>query len=140
MSYVEMAAKAGVTEGTVRRKMHRLTEEGIVRVVAVANPFALGYGSPAIISISAMPGLILEVAEQLEKLPGVRFVALTTGTADLIVEGYWENNVELTRFLTEEMARVKGIRDFSTSLVLRILKQSYEMGAPGKSISEVVSD
>lgn len=130
MSYVEIADRVGVAGATVRRKLNRFMEDGTIRIVAVADPFTMGYKSPAIIFIKAEANRVLEVSEQLHNLPGVRFVALATGQADLILEGCWANNRELARFVTEDLARVRGIREFSTSLVLRIVKQSYELGLP----------
>lgn len=138
MSYVDMAEAIGVTEGTIRRKFHRLIEEGVVKIAAVASPFAIGFDTPAIISVKTETNKVLEVAEQVCRLPGVRFVALTTGSFDLILEGYWANNQELARFLTEELARVQGISEYSTSLVLRIVKQTYDCGVP--SVSEAVNE
>lgn len=130
MSYVEMAERIGVTEGTIRRKVNRLLEADIIKVAAVADPHAIGFDSPAIITIKAESDKVPHVAEQLALLPSVRFVALTTGSYDIIVEGYWANNQELAKFLTVELAKVKGIREYSTSLVLKILKQTYDWGVP----------
>lgn len=136
MSYVEMAEIIGVTEGTIRRKVNRLVEEGIIKVAAVANPFAIGFDTPAIITIKTEQGRVLEVADQISRLPGVRFVALTTGTYDIIMEGYWANNQELSHFLTTELAGVQGVREFNTSLVLKLVKQAYDWGVPEKAVTE----
>lgn len=130
MSYVEMAEHIGVAEGTIRRKVNRLVEEGIIKVAAVANPHAIGFDTPAIISIKTETGKVMEVAAELTRLPGVRFVALATGSFDVIIEGYWANNQELFHFLTQELSKVKGIREYNTSLVLQIMKQAYDWGVP----------
>lgn len=139
MSFVEMAEVVGVTEGTIRRKLHRLLEEGVIKVAAVASPFAIGFDSPAIITITAEMGKVMEVARYLGELPGVRYVALTTGTFDIVIEGYWANNQELARFLTEDLARVPGIQSYSTSLLLRVMKQAYDWGVPERAGSHSVN-
>lgn len=136
MPYVEMAEAIGVTEGTIRRKFNRLVNEGIIKIAVVANPQAIGFDSPAIILIKTDPDRVLEVAERVGSLPGVRFVALTTGSTDMIIEGYWENNQALAHFLTVELGQVPGIREFSTSLVLRVVKQTYDWGVPGMKDEE----
>ena len=130
MSNVEMAAALGVTEGTVRRKMAKLLHEGTIKVAAVANPFAIGFAAPAIISLKATAGRATEVADRVSKLPGIRFVALTTGTYDIIVEGYFRDNADLSRFLLEDLSKVDGIVESQASLVLRLIKQSYDWGVP----------
>lgn len=136
MSYVDMAEAIGVTEGTVRRKVNRLVEEGIIKVRAVASPFAIGFDTPAIITIKAETDKVMQVAEQLSALPGVRFVALTTGSFDIILEGYWANNQELSDFLINELAKVVGIREYNTSLVLNLVKQTYDWGVPEGAVRE----
>lgn len=136
MSYVEMADSIGVAEGTVRRKFHRLLEDGLIKVAAVASPFAIGFDTPAIITIRTETGRIRHVAEQLARLPGVRFIALATGTFDIIMEGYWSNNQALSAFLIEDLSKVEGIREFSTSLVLDIMKQAYDWGVPEEAVGE----
>jgi Lrp/AsnC family transcriptional regulator for asnA, asnC and gidA len=130
MSHVDMADHIGVAEGTIRRKVNRLVEEGIIKIAAVANPHAIGFDTTAIIWIKAEPGTVKEVATHLSQLPGVRFVALATGAFDVIMEGYWANNQELFQFLTEDLSKVKGIREYNTSLVLQIMKQAYDWGVP----------
>lgn len=140
MSYVEMAEIIGVTEGTVRRKVNRLLEEGIIKIAAVASPFAIGFDTPAIITIKAETGKVLLVAEQLQQLPGVRFVALTTGSFDIIMEGYWANNQELSKFLIEDLSRVSGIQSYSTSLVLKLMKQAYDWGVPDNAVEQPNGD
>jgi Lrp/AsnC family transcriptional regulator, regulator for asnA, asnC and gidA len=135
-SYVDIAEKIGVTEGTIRRKVKRLVSDGIIKIAAVANPHAVGFNTPAIISIKADSDKVMSVATQLQQLKGVRFVALTTGSFDIIVEGYWANNRELANFLTIELAKVSGIREYSTALILQILKQAYDWGLPGTGDEE----
>jgi len=135
MSYVEMAKAIGVTEGTIRRKMHRLIEEGVIKVAAVANPYALGFKAPAIIGLHVNLDGLEETAEQLAALPGVRYVAITTGNFDIILEGYWADNEQLSNFLLKELPKVPGINGPQTSLLLRIVRQSYDWGIPGESES-----
>jgi len=136
MPYVEMAEHIGVTEGTIRRKVNRLIEEGIIKVAAVADPFAIGFDSPAIITIKTQTDRVMQVADEIGRLPGVRFVALCTGSFDIIMEGYWADNQELFRFLTQELAKVEGIREFSTSLLLQVKKQTYDWGVPDKVVTD----
>src|SRR5690349_14380805 len=47
MSTAELAREAGTSEPTVRRKLGRLIEDGIITIRAVSDPVALGYAVPA---------------------------------------------------------------------------------------------
>ena len=42
LANVEIARALGITEGTVRKRLERLLSEGIIRIMAVADPVALG--------------------------------------------------------------------------------------------------
>ena len=130
MSYVDIATAIGVTEGTVRRKVQRMISEGIIKIVAVANPHALGFKAPAIVGLKVNLDSLEDAVRALERLPGVRYIGLTTGNYDIIIEGIWADNEELSRFILQELPKVPGIREFQTSLLLRIARQIYEWGFP----------
>lgn len=132
MSYVDLAHAIGVGESTVRRKLHRLIDEGVIKVAAVANPFAIGFTVPAIISLRVDRARLLEIADELANMPVIRYVSIVTGAYDIIIEGYFRDNEELSRFLLEDLRRVDGILDTHTSLMLRLVKQSYEWGVPAE--------
>lgn len=131
MSFVDLAKAVGVTEGTIRRKFNRLVGEGIIRIAAVADPFAVGFESPAVISLKVEPAALDEVIARVVDLPEIRYVALCTGEYDLVCEGYFASNQDLSRFLVERLAKIEGIRDISTSLILRVAKQSFTWGVAG---------
>ncbi len=44
-----------VSEGTVRRRLKRLIQDGMIRVVAVPDPKRLGYATEALVGIYADP-------------------------------------------------------------------------------------
>lgn len=131
MSFVDMAERIGVTEGTVRRKYYRLAEEGIVRIGATSDPFLIGFKTPAIIGLNVETKRTREVAEKLGKIRQIRQLLLATGIFDIIIVGYFASNQELARFVTEELASIEGITDTNTSVVLEIYKDSFEVGLPG---------
>lgn len=131
MSYVDLARAIGVTEGTVRRKLHRLVKEGIIKIAAVANPHALGFEAPAIIGLKVDLERIDDAVKRLADLPGVRFVALATGNYDVIIEGMWSSNEELSDFILNGLCKVPGVTVSQTSLLLRIVRQTFDWGIPG---------
>ena len=125
MTVTQLARSLGVTEVTARRKMRRLLNDGIIRIVATVDPFDVGYEAPMIIGLKVDRGRLDEVAEQLSALPEVRYVGASTGRADLIIEVVTRTSQDLARFLTTELVNVDGILDSETSLIFRIYKQSW---------------
>lgn len=130
MSFVDMAERIGVTEGTIRRKFYRLVEEGIVEIGAKSDPFRIGFMTPAIIGLNVQPSRVRAVVNELSRLPRIRQLMLTTGIFDIVIVGYFSSNQELAHFVTEELARIDGITDTNTSVVLEMYKDSFQVGLP----------
>ncbi len=129
-SFVDIAEKVGVTEGTVRRRFYRLVDEGVIKISAVSDPFQIGFDSPAIIGLNVEPGRIDEIAEHLAGMEPIHFVGITTGDFDVIVHGVFSSNDELSRFVRQQISTIDGIVDINTSLLLTITKRSFEWGVP----------
>jgi Lrp/AsnC family transcriptional regulator for asnA, asnC and gidA len=60
------------------------------------------------------------------RLTPVRYVAITTGTFDYIIEVILPSMQDLLHFLLSDLAGVPGLTHTETSLVLEITKQSYD--------------
>lgn len=131
MSFVDMAKAIGVTEGTVRRKFNRLVDEGIIHIAAVADPFRIGFETPALIGLNVQTAEIENVVHWLCSMPRIRYVAASTGDFDIIAEGYFASNAELSEFVIEQLGQAKGIVDSATSLELSIKKQTFTWGIAG---------
>lgn len=130
MSFVEMAERIGVTEGTIRRKFYKLVEDGIIDIGAKSDPFVIGFETPAVIGLNVQPARVREVVEKISRLPRIRQLMLTTGMFDIIVVGYFASNQELARFVTEDLAGIDGVTNTNTSVVLEIYKDSFQIGLP----------
>lgn len=130
MSFVDMAERIGVTEGTIRRKFYRLVEDGIIEIGAKSDPFVIGFDTPAVIGLNVKPSHVRQVMEEVARLPRVRQLMLTTGMFDIIVVGYFASNQELANFVTEKLAGIEGVTNTNTSVVLEIFRDSFQIGLP----------
>lgn len=128
--YVEMARALDVAEGTVRRRVENLIAEGVMGIAAVTDPFKVGIGIVALIDLDVDPGHLDDVGVRLIEKPCVRVVAYTTGVHDLFVEALFPSQQELLAFLKDELPQIPGIRHTDTSIVLGMLKRSYEWEIP----------
>ena len=127
----ELARTLQVSDVTARRKLRRLLQTGVVQIVAAVDPFQIGFESPVIIGLKIDRSRIDAIAEVLCQHPSIRFVAAATGNVDLIIEVVAASNHELAEFLLGYLARIEGIVDTETSLVLRIYKQTWHWGVRG---------
>ena len=125
-SNIDVAKQLGVTETTVRKRIRRLISSDAMRVVAIANPYRIGYQIDTLIGIHTEPDKMMAVSSQLAQMEEVRYVGVTTGTYDLVIAALFRSNDELLQFVTTKLGRVDGVRSTQTSHVLRVLKRTYD--------------
>lgn len=126
--YAQMGRELRVPEATVRQRAERLIARGIVQVVGVTDPLAMGFQQPAFIGLTIDPARFEEIAARLAGLEEVTYVVATAGRFDLICEVVCEDNDHLLRVLTEKIAQIDGIRSTETMVELRFVKESYRWG------------
>ncbi len=131
MSTQSLARRAGCSEITARRRLRRLLGDGIVQIVGAVDPFQIGYESPVIIGLKVERDRIDEIADKLGQHPSIRYIGAATGSADLIIEIVARSNHDLAEFLLDYLAKIEGIRDTQSSLIVRIYKQSWNWGVKG---------
>lgn len=126
----EIARQLGVAEGTIRRRIDRLIDEGVIKIAAVTDPFKVGIGTVVLINLDVELPYLEEVAKKLVEMPCVRVVAYSTGVHDMLVEALFPSQQDLLEFLKDELPLIPGIRKTETSILLSILKRSYEWEVP----------
>ena len=124
-SNARIARDVGVSEGTVRRRLRKLIQDEIIRVVAVPDPAKMGYTTVALVGIQADPDKLDSVAEQLARLSESQYVSLTTGSYDIFIWVALPSSEELGRFLRQKVGMIPGIRRTETFVHLAIVKKGY---------------
>jgi Lrp/AsnC family transcriptional regulator for asnA, asnC and gidA len=124
-SNARIARAVGVSEGTIRRRLRRLIQDGVINVIAVPNLEKMGYDTTALVGLQTDPGRIDGVAEALAELDGVHFVALTTGAQDIFIWVALGSSEELGDFLRNRVGVIPGVRRTETYVNLAIKKRTY---------------
>jgi Lrp/AsnC family transcriptional regulator for asnA, asnC and gidA len=127
--YAQIGRELKVPEATVRQRAERLISRGIVQVVGVTDPLAMGFQQPALIGLKVEAGRLEEISQQIGALDEVTYLVVTAGRYDLVCEVVCEDNDHLLRVLTERFAGIKGIKSTETLVELRFVKESYQWGA-----------
>src|SRR3954447_19091647 len=99
-SNTEIGRALGLTETTIRKRIARLIGEDLVSIVAVPTPEAVGMTTSAIIGVSVQLQAIHAVSDQLVSQPEVRYVGISTGRYDLIVEAFFSDHEHLLEFVS----------------------------------------
>lgn len=126
MSNTEIARQLKVTETTVRKRIGALVGAGLVTVVGVPDPAIAGLTLSAIIGIRVHLKAMHQVSEQLRGYPEVRYVGLSTGRYDIIVEAFFTDQEHVLEFVTNRLGGLDGVTAVESSLILKVVKFSYE--------------
>ena len=113
-SNASIARKVGVSEGTVRRRLKRLLKEKFIDIVALPDPIKLGYESQALIGVQVEPDKIEQVANCLNDLSEVNWVAVTTGSYDVFAWATLPSAEALGVFLRSQVGVIPGVRHTET--------------------------
>ena len=123
-----IAARVGSSEPTVRRRVERMLDTGLIKVVAVASPFALGHQVVAILGLQIDRTYQHQIEAALRDMPEVRFVGLTLGSHDVMIEVWLPNSEALLDFMTNRVSPLPGIHRAEAWQVLKLSKYSYDWG------------
>jgi len=126
-SYSEIGKAVGLSEAAVRQRVQKLTEAGVMQVVAVTDPMQLGFFRQAMVGVR-VAGDSRIIAEKLGEIPAVDYVVLTAGSFDILVELVCEDDDDLIELLNERIRRIEGVRETETFVYLKLQKQLYNWG------------
>ena len=133
----EIARRLGdVSERTVRYRIERMVEEGLMRISAVVNPQALGYIVIADVFIEVESDLIAEVAEKVAQYENVSYVAYSIGETDVSLQIVAQDTTEVYHFVTEQIRTIRGVRKTTTSIVPSIVKDVYQWRIPARLLTD----
>lgn len=121
MPYRSIAAQLGLTEATVRARVRRLEESDSMRVVAVSDIEAAGFGLLLAIGVEVEGRSATDVATDLAAMAEVFSVSVVIGTHDIEILTVARDQDQLDELLGR-LARVAGVRRLLPSLAVNVLK------------------
>ena len=126
-SYAEIGKAVGLSEAAVRQRVQKLTDSGVMQIVAVTDPLQLGFYRQAMIGLK-VSGDTRVVADALATMPSVDYVVLTAGTFDILAEVVCEDDDDLISLLNAEIRQLDGVISTETFVYLKLHKQLYNWG------------
>ena len=124
----EIGSALGLGEGTVRGRIERMQERGIIKIMAVTSFSAQESSVMAYIGVRADLRHVAETAQVIAKMKFVRFVATMLGRYDILVITLVKDGSELVRMVNEEIMTLPGVRHADTTLAVKGLKYDYRWG------------
>jgi Lrp/AsnC family transcriptional regulator for asnA, asnC and gidA len=123
-----IAQELGMSEFTVRRRLKRLLDSGIIKIVAVANPMDLGFEIAGNLKIRIDLKKADEVLEKLKKLEALIWVALTTGGTDIDVDFVVRSLKEFQELVFKKISKIDGVLSTEASLMVDLVKDEHDWG------------
>ena len=123
--YTEIAQALSVSEGTVRNRVARMVEKGVMQIVGLIDPVRMGYDAPAMIGVNLHNADVEEVARQIARFPEVSYLIMVSGGFDLMVEVICRDREHFTQFLNQKLRKVPGVAQTQSFFILRTIKMAY---------------
>ncbi|WP_432926801.1 Lrp/AsnC family transcriptional regulator [Microbispora sp. CA-135349] len=120
----ELAAAAGCSQTTARRRLEQLRGGGALRFDVEIPAQALGYHAEAWLWMKVEPRALTAVGAAMAGHGEADMVAATTGPTNLMAAVTCRDTRALYRYLTERVATLDGVREVETAPVIRTLKRA----------------
>ena len=120
-----LARQLSVSPATVRRRLKRLTQSGVLRITALVDPDKMGTPIIAIIAMNLMRDKLESATQLLASKPEIKFLSTTTGRFDIMICTWFHSTKELTNFVQKDLAQLPGLKDTETFICLQVIKGRY---------------
>jgi Transcriptional regulators len=123
----KIASELGVTEGTVRGRIKRLQQDGLIAFTAITG-FEMGKRAQlAFISVQADFQSVREVAETISKIAGINSVLITMGQFNITAICLINELAELIALTSDQILPLPGVRHVETSIAVKTVKYNSRM-------------
>lgn len=126
-SYASVGKAVGLSEAAVRNRVQRLSDAGVLQIVAVTDPMQVGFARQAMIGIRCT-GDTAELADALATIEEIDYVVLTAGSFDIVIEVVCEDDEHLLDVLNKKVRSQPGVTGTETLVYLKLVKQQYNWG------------
>jgi Lrp/AsnC family transcriptional regulator for asnA, asnC and gidA len=127
-SYADLAALVSLSPAATRLRVQRLLDGGVVKVVGVTDPLALGYPVMAALGVRVERN-VREVADRIADIDGVIYVVFTSGSFDLLVEVVCADSARLLTVIDDEIRAINGVRSVESFTYFGIHTHRFVWGA-----------
>jgi len=127
-SYADLAELVTLSPAATRLRVQRLLDNGVVKIVGVTDPLALGYPVMSALGVRVERN-VREVADRIADIAGVIYVVFTSGSFDLLVEVVCEDSARLLTVIDDEIRAIDGVRSVESFTYFGIHTHRFVWGA-----------
>ena len=123
----QVAKKIGVSVGTVLSRIKRMEENGLIKGYSVImNHERLGYELTVVMEVTVSKGRLIEMENEIAKIPNVCSVYDVTGLTDAFIVAKFRTREELGKF-TKRLLALPYIERTNTHVVLTTVKEDFRL-------------
>jgi DNA-binding Lrp family transcriptional regulator len=127
LSSRQIARQCGISIGTVLSRMKRMEKEGVITgYAALLDHEKLGYALTVVCEITVSKGRLLEVENEIARLPNVVCVYDVTGLIDAVIIAKFKSRDELSKF-TKRLLSLPYVERSNTHVVLTTVKEDFRI-------------
>ncbi len=119
ISFRRIAEELSVSEGTVRSRVKKLQEEGVLAISGLVDPDVLPDKYVVMIGVRLKDMDLVKKGEEFSKLRGVISVCVVTGRFDLILTVMLKKEFGMVEFYTNEVSKLANVRSVETFVVYK---------------------
>lgn len=126
--YSAVADELGITENTVRSRVNKMIDEGVLRISALVDPSLIPGIQVVVMGVKLKTMELERKAKEFSALRGVFSASVVTGRYDLIVQLQLseEDGLSLLDFFKTELVKVAEVQEVETFVVY----QSHQLWIP----------
>ena len=109
-----LAKHLNVSSSTVRRRIKKLMQSGVLRISASVDPTKVGLHLAVVLALDIVHDKLNQAEKKLADETQVEWVSKTTGRFDLIAFARFSSVAHLSTFLSSNLSRIDGIRNSET--------------------------
>jgi Lrp/AsnC family transcriptional regulator for asnA, asnC and gidA len=125
-SYKKIADELSLSENTVRSRVNKLIDEGVLEITGLVDVQAVSDHRVVIVGVKLATMELVKKGEEFSRLKGVIAVNVVTGRFDLILIVLLKPGFGLLEFYTEEVSKLSEVQSVETFVVYK----SYNLKVP----------
>jgi Lrp/AsnC family transcriptional regulator for asnA, asnC and gidA len=124
-SFRAIARASGVSERTIRTRVRRMQDTGLLRFLAFIDPRQLEHQMLALVLLRVEVQAHDRVVETLTSWPEVSYVSTLMGRADIYAQVVCRDNDDLWRLVGQRLRALDGVLETETMTEMKVHKFHY---------------
>ena len=124
IAYSDIARSINSPEATIRYRVKRLLDEGIISISAFINTGKVKHETVAYLELEVEPTFLETSLNQLMEMETISYIASVTGEFNLMLEYIYKDNQDLLDFLNS-LKRNPEVKRLTSRTILKIHKAQY---------------